>query len=429
MSVVIKKYLLWLGYYGLLALLPVSVAKADIVSAIEFEGNDVTKESVFLQEMQTKVGDEFDLEKLKSDIQAIMDLGLFRNVDYSLSYTDQIMSGNVAITISVHEKYFLFVLPRIRYDDDEGKFHWGVSASWNNIGGLNRHLTYKLSEHGKTLGVLDLREKLTFSMPRLNGSPYNLDFYTQNREAVVGDVYDNPQNRKEHVSGIDLFRWFNPKRQSSGWYAGAGIFQADYRNDAFYSGMPSSDDHQGDFLSLKFGFQRINEYLFNRRGKDYGIIIDTTRFLFDNDEHSVRYQLFYRSYYRLKSNPMNNLNVQVRAEVSEGNYLGDVAFSLGRSSLRGYEAATYTGNALFAMNIEYLMPFDRDPAYRYGYIMDLGNTYERGEEMDLTHLHPSVGVAFRWKLAAFVKVDLRIDIAYGIDEDSFNLLAGTRHVF
>ena len=403
--------------------------QAAVITEIRFEGNKITKETVLLQEMQTRPGDLLDTKQLDIDMQAIMDLALFRHVYYVLDYEDETYTGNVVVTIYLREKYYLFVLPRIDYDDDANRFRYGVYANWHNMGGWNRNLTYKLSEHGQTLGTYDTHEKLSYTDPRVNGSLYQLEIYTRNREAVTGDVDVNPQDRREDTNGITVSRWFNKTRVSSGWYAGVGIFRSVYENTAHYDGMEDLGTYRGDFLNLTFGYRRINEYLFNRRGKDFGIEIDTTRLLFVNDQEYVRYKLFYRSYYRLKSAPMNNLNVQVRAEVSEGDYLGDVAFGLGRSSLRGYPSNQYTGNALLAMNIEYLMPFDRDPKYRYGYLFDVGNCYDSGEDIDITNLHPSVGMGFRWKLAAFVKVDLRVDVSYGIDEDNWEILAGSRHVF
>ena len=81
------------------------------------------------------------------------------------------------------------------------------------------------------------------------------------------------------------------------------------------------------------------------------------------------------------------------------------------------------------MNLEYLVPFSSDPAYRYGVLFDLGNTYEKMSDIDFSDLHPAIGVGFRWKLAAFVKVNIRLDIGYAIDTGSSNVLLNSRHLF
>ncbi|MCK5335460.1 MAG: BamA/TamA family outer membrane protein, partial [Gammaproteobacteria bacterium] len=403
---------------------------AAVITQIEFVGNKKTHEYVLLQEMQSQKGSELNIKTVEADVQAIMDLNLFRDVKYFL-YTDEddVSKKNIKLVIHVKEKYYLFVLPELRIDEEDKTIHYGVRAYWDNILGTNQSLRLKVREHGETLGVNDIRQSLTYRIPRINGSPYTLDLFTNYRDAAVEFDAADPQLREEIKYGFNVQRWRHLKSRSSGWYLGAGLYTEERSNEALYTGDSSRPDYQGDFLELRFGYKRINQYLFNRRGKDFGYILDTTRILFNAEENYTKHLLFYRSYYRFKPYPLNNLNVQLQLGVSDGDYLGDTVFSLGGKTLRGYEKDSYTGNAMVLMNLEYLIPFSTDPAYRYGVLFDLGNTYDSAKDIDLADLHAAIGVGFRWKLAAFVKVNIRMDIGYAIDTGSSNILLNSRHLF
>lgn len=402
---------------------------AAVITKIEFVGNKKTSEAVLLQEMQTKIGDELNIAMVKADVQSIMDLNLFKNVAYSLySDEDDVFENDIRLVIHVKEKYYMFILPEIRIDEEDRTVHYGVRAYWDNIAGTNQSLRLKLREYGNVLGVDDIRQSLVYKIPRINGSPYTLELFNKYRDAAIESDVVDPQLRNEIKYGFNVDRWRHLKSRSSGWYIGGGLYTEQRNNEALLAGDTSSPDLQGDFVELRFGYKRINQYLFNRRGKDFGYILDTTRFL-SNDVDYTTHLLFYRSYYRLKSRPMNNLNVQVQLGVSDGDYLGDTVFSLGGKTLRGYDKNTYIGNAMLLMNIEYLVPFSRDPAYRYGVLFDLGNTYESAGDIDFKNLHPAIGVGFRWKVSALVKVNIRLDIGYAIDTGDSNVLLNSRHLF
>ena len=411
----------------LFAAIPVQAA---IISKIEFVGNNKTLDFVLLQEMQSKVGDRLNIKTVEADVQAIMDLSLFREVEYFLyEEEDQVFDSNVKLVIRVNEKRYLFILPEIKMDEDDNRLYYGVRAYWDNIGGSNKSLRFRAREFGEVLGVRDIRQSLTYRIPRLNGSPYTLEVFNDYRDAAIESATDDPQLREEFKYGFTVERWLNPKGRSSGWYIGAGLYTEERKNEAMFAGDISLPDFRGDFLELRLGYKKINEYLYNRRGKDVGYIINTNQFFSSDQESHTKHLLFYRSYYRLKSNPLNNLNVQVRLGFSNTDYLGDTVFDLGGRSLRGYAKAAYTGNAMLQMNIEYLVPFSIDPAYRYGLLFDIGNTYERVSDIDVSDLHPSIGFGFRWKLAAFVKVNIRLDFAYALGTGDSNVLLGSRHVF
>lgn len=110
-----------------------SVDAATYINEIRFEGNEVTKESLLRKEIFFSEGDQLDNRKIQDSVQAIMDLGLFRSVDYSLQEkaTDPQL---VDVVIEVKEKYYLIIIPQSRTEDNE--IHLGIQLRWDNIGGL-----------------------------------------------------------------------------------------------------------------------------------------------------------------------------------------------------------------------------------------------------------------------------------------------------
>ncbi|MDH5518525.1 MAG: BamA/TamA family outer membrane protein [Gammaproteobacteria bacterium] len=402
---------------------------ASIVTQIEFVGNEKTRDYILKQEMQTKIGNELDMALLKDDLQAIMNLGIFRDVDYYLYAADDNVQGHVKLIVVVREKYYMVVIPEIRFDEADKAFRLGILGYWDNIFGSNQRLHLKTREFGGILGVDDIRHELTYEIPRLYGSAFNFTVFGHLREAAIVEANVDAQARKEKKYGFDVLRWRHLKNRSSGWYMGAGLYHEERNNEALVAGDVSEPDYQGKFWGLRVGYKKVDEYLFNRRGKDFGYTIDTTRLLFDAEQNHTKHLLFYKGYYRLKSSPLNNLNARVELGVSEGEYLGDTEFYLGGSELRGYIKNYYSGNVRVLMNLEYLKPFTNNPSYRYGMLFDLGNTYDSFDEIELAHLHPAIGVAFRWKLAAFVNVNLRMDIGYAIDTGDSNVLINSRHLF
>lgn len=417
--------------YGLACVLVfwgLSVRAVTIISEIEFIGNDVTREALFFQEMQTREGDELDIKTIESDVQAIMDLGLFRTVEYEIEEIDEDDPERLRLLIEVREKHYLLLLPRLRLSDT-GEFNAGIKVSWRNLGGMNQSLDWLVEERGETFGVSDIRRSLTYSYPRIMDSPYQVSFYGSTRDAVVNAETEDPQLRQEQAYGVHLFRWFNPLGQSSGLYASVGLNNQQRFNLAYFPGDQTLPDFGADFINFSIGYRDINEYLYYRRGKDVGYILSTSGFFSPADESFTQHYMFYRSYYRLKSRPTNNLNVQAVLGISEGDFLGDKAFALGGSALRGYEKDEFKGNALIQINMEYLIPFTADPIYRYGYFMDIGNAFEDVDSVNISDLHVGIGMGMRIKLVAYVGVDLRIDLGYAVDNEDYRFTVGSRHAF
>jgi len=61
--------------------------------------------------------------------------------------------------------------------------------------------------------------------------------------------------------------------------------------------------------------------------------------------------------------------------------------------------------------------------------LDIGNAYPSNEHIDLGDLKWSAGVGLRFRLKSFVKIDLRLDVAYVYETGEYKVFLGTKETF
>jgi len=414
----------------LLLFYSVSSLANTLIKSISFEGNFVTEEALLLREMYIKEGDVLDLAKVEASIQAIMDLGLFKSVNYYIA-EDFIQleegSDEAHLVILLEEKYYLLILPRLRVDEDETKL--GIQLLWDNIFGLNHKMRFLVEDRGTTEGVHEQRQRIKYSYPNINGSRFSLSFQMTNRNDLDEDDIKGFIDRRDQHFGIGLFKWLNPRGRNRGWFAGVG-FNYRLRENIVLSGLFEDNELDAIVIGLQYGFKNVHQYEYNRGGKEFGYNLDISHHSLGSESEFFQHLLFYKSYYQFKSRPGDNLNVQTLLGYSTNDVMGNEAFSLGSSGgLRGYDSGRFEGNTKLLLNVEYLTPDKGYSALRYVYFVDIGNTYNDISDIRHKHLNTGAGFGIRWKIKAFVKVDLRIDVGYGFADENYHVSFGTRHAF
>lgn len=401
----------------------------EIIKSIRFEGNEVTQPSVMFREMYLAPGDELNEQALQQSIQAIMDLGLFRSVNYYLESEYNPLTGNddLTLVIVVVEKFYWIVVPRAKLQDDEQSI--GIQVQWDNLFGLNHSLSMVAENKGQNHGVTERQQRMSYRYPFIFDSPYRLDMEVAQGNNVDDNEIDGYLNRKDERLTMKLFRWMNAERRSRGWFSVTGFDYMRRKSIPLYDNA-SVDETNALALNFEYGYNSVHEYAYNRGGKEYGYKLLLSDKRFGSKSRFTQQELYYRSYYRFKSRPDENLNVQTRLGHSTGDILDNASFTLGSNDvLRGFDNNRFEGNSLLLINMEYIMPSSFAKTFRYVYFLDLGNTYDEFADMKSPELKKGVGIGFRWKLPMFVKVDLRMDAGYGIDDDNFKLSFGTKHVF
>ena len=419
------KGLLWL----MLLVCSFSVEAVSKVKNIRYMGNDVTQESVLDREIYIHEGDIINEDLIEKSRQGIMNLGLFKTVKYYLEENYEAGQSDekeslVDVVFVVEEKYYLLIIPRARSDDNE--IHLGVQLHWDNVWGLNHSMRVVHMDRGNTEGVDELSDTASYFYRNVNSSSFNAGLSLQSVNAV--DETNGVIDRQDEIIEISVSRWLNKQARNHGNFVGVRLRQQQRFNDVL-AGSEISSDIDAVVLGLDIGYKDVNNYEYNRGGKDYGYKLDFSDESFGSENEFVQHQLYYRSYYRFSKRPSENLNVQMEMGHANEKVLDQDAFSLGGKDLRGYEKSRFTGNTKFLMNIEHMFPHPEYSVIRYVYFIDIGNTTNQIKELFHEPLNVGVGFGFRWKVKALVNIDLRADFGYGFTDEDYRFTFGTRHAF
>lgn len=396
---------------------------------IRLIGNFVTKPAILLQEMVVKQGDVIDFNKIETSRQAIMDLKLFKAVKADILPT----KGGAILQITVEEKFYVLPIPKLNRDGD-GDIKFGGELRLDNINGQNQQLEFSWDR--KKFADSDINDRdqidIDYTYPRIRGTPYQFDLDVQQettQEDVLSDTGDPASyDRLGRSARLALSRWAGRKGPSRGWRYGGGFSWVATDHKLITGPDDLLTDSEIVTLNVELSFIDIHDRLYSRNGSNYGYGGAYGIRALGSDENFNLQTLFYRGYFSPFDEPHKNINIQIRLGFS--NRDSEESFSLGSSStLRGYERDSFSGNALFLTNIEYLAPLFGYSQIRGLVFTDFGNTYERVGKIDLTDLKASVGLGLRWKLKSFVKTDLRIDVAYAVETGSTKTIVTTREMF
>ncbi len=405
-----------------------------LITAIEFSGNKVTRERILLQEMLVREGDLADPARIEQSRQAIMDLGLFTSVR---AWLEPHESG-VVLRIHVKEKYYILPIPKLNRDAD-GNFSLGAELSIDNMAGLNQQLKLRYENEefdGLSGGRID-SYLISYSYPRVYGTPFlfrsEISQTQQPAEQVTAGLVTSLYSQVGWVASAQLSRWLNRQGPSRGWQLGGGLVWR--RNTYDYISGTSTDlfrDAQAVGITAITEYIDVRDFLYSRKGIDYGYNGEIGSRTLGSDGAYTRHEFYYRRYFLLEGAAHQNLDVQARLGLSSGGMFPNdtYAYALGgNKTLRGFRSSSFTGNSFFVVNAQYLRPLFGYPMFRGVVFVDAGNTYPSNNEMHLGDLNWDVGIGFRLRLKSFVKIDLRVDAAYAYETGEVRYFAGTKEMF
>lgn len=403
-----------------------------IIRTIEFSGNTVTRAAVMLQEMTVAIGDPADPARIEESRQAIMDLGLFKSVIAEIVPVDD----GVILWIRVTEKYYILPIPKLNRDEDNN-ISLGAQLRLDNLAGLNQQLrfTYE-NERSSDDKIDDLIQvwDLEYNYPRIVGTPYQADLFVSRRKTPVGgtDANGAPQLYRNTFDffSVGLGRWFTKQGPSRGWRGGTSFVWQKQAIDVF-EGAPAAFDGRGVGVGAFLEYTNVRNLLYSRNGRVFGWSGEFGSPGLGSDTNYTRNVFYYRAFYPVTTRPHTTINTQAQIGISSDPLFEGATFALGGArTLRGYDSGSITGNAFTLVNIEWLTPIKRDYyPFLGGLFLDIGNTYSSNSQMDLSDPKVGAGVALRFKLKSFVKIELRFDYAYNFDTGEWKAYGGTREAF
>jgi outer membrane protein assembly factor BamA len=400
-----------------------------VIQQIRFEGNAVTQEAVMRQEMIITEGDAVSLPRIEESAQNIMNLGLFERVSYLIEPAGA--DENIVLIIIVIERHYIIPLPTAKLNSDS-EVEYGVKLRWNNVWGMNHRLRWDLINKSSELGVRQYENNIQYRMPRIFASRYELSLLSNNTVQVDDDPVNGSQKQSSYALGFDVLKWLSDDGVSKGLFAAAGLGYNQKKISALDAPLTIADERVTAVIySARLGYDKIQEFEFNRTGARLEYRVD-----FSVDDMSaantdfVRHEISYTHLHAFKRRPPENFNYIIAIGSANADVLGDKAFSIGgNTNLRGYETGAYRGNAMLRVNLEYLTVLGDSPTLRKVYFMDFGDTPEELSELRLSTLKTGVGAGIRWKVRRFVDLDVRLDLAYGVETGEFRVGLGTRNTF
>lgn len=398
-----------------------------LVTAIVFEGNRVTRESILRQELLLHEGEPVDEQAIERSRQAIMNLGLFKSVQTELRTEPE---GRI-LAFVVEEKFYVLPLPRLDVKDD-GTVDYGFEVRMDNLFGLNQRL--KLLQHRIDEPDRDsVRDEslLSYGYPRVRGSHYNIGFrHSLSRESVEVDGGDTARYElRAWHSNFRLSHWLEERYGGHGLLLGLE-WQESRRDYSWQSGTQGLyADSKARGLGLTLDYLAVDEQPFRRTGYRYGVYYTFGLPELGSDYHYRRIVFDWRQYLPLDPVRPQNLNYRLRLGLADGDLFGEPAFSLGGGSLRGYPNDYVSGDAFLLANLEYHHPMRSYPQLKGALFADVGNAYPEADAVDAGDLLTGLGFGLRWKLQSFVDMDLNLDFAYGIHSDDVLIHASTHNRF
>lgn len=426
-----------LAVFALVCLLPLPALAAPPLHAygsvheLVFVGNDETSEVLLRDEIGLQEGDVYSSDRLAEARQALMDLGLFRKVDASAEQLD----GGVRLTFEVYEKYYLLPLPRLSRNA-EGDISLGGQLRFDNLFGLNHQFKITLERERENEGRGRETDKLRFDygVQRIVGTLWGMSArIAEDRYPVSSDDESSVRGEwsRSHTSlqlaatrKLDDLTPDNP-----GWIMGFGFTHAERRHQ-FLSGDANQPPPGGEDRTFRvsLAYDGVHEGRYRRFGRGWGGSMTLGGHLTGGDYQYSSLELFYRAFVPLDE-VADNLNMSLNFGYANGNAWDLPRFSLGSSStLRGIEGGSLEGDTMLYYKLEWLTALRRHPRFRFLGFFDVGNAWKR-YTMDLSDMEATVGVGIRWKIDAFVRTDLSIDIGYHPATGEHKIYAGTSASF
>lgn len=389
------------------------------IVAVEFSGNEATQESVLLREMVVRAGDPADAELIERSRQAILDLGLFREVDAELVPSDE----GVILRIRMNERRYLLPVPRVDASSDRDT-SYGGQLRWNNVYGLNHTLDarYLKGDHpDDRLRESETSARLYYDAPYLFNERDGAFIELERIDRVVPG---QAGSFDEDIDRMDLrfYRDFRESRPRRGWIGTAGLrWQS---QDASGTFAPPAD---GDSTALVVGadYSDFRFHVYSETGTRFSSQLELASDALLSDYSYRKLEAEYREHIGLDTGDHHSLHLITGAGWMSGGPGRVNEFSLGGSGrLRGYGNDFIEGQRYVWGAVEYLRPLYWD-WLRLLVLAEAG--YTGGSVVDARSGGPysSIGLGLRLRVTWFVDVEFEAGVAWPLrGGDGMEVFAG-----
>lgn len=401
--------------------------EGQVIEEIRFQGNKVTREVILREELFFQEGDPFSREQMVKSQQSIQNLGLYKKV---VSQVERGTTG-VIVTFIVEEKWYFLPIPRLGRNAD-GDISYGGELRWDNALGLNQQIKLVAEQEDQADGETQQRTSLEYRIPKIPRTPYGVSSKLERKRTLTDSVDDDGEPLGQYYAHQDSFsvalsRWLKRTAPSQGWRGSIGMRINRDHNEQVRGDPILLEDHRQIDLGASGGFTAVNDHEFYRSGEEYGAGVGFGREALGSSENYYNIGIDWRRYNPIHVPIWSNVNLQFRTGYNQGQ---TNHFSLGGSgSMRGIlEQDKLEGDVFALINVNWLIPQPKYPAFRWNIFTDIGNAWPRND-VNLLRWEKTLGVGARWKIRSLVNTTLRLDVGYNPATGEYKVYAGTNNMF
>jgi outer membrane protein assembly factor BamA len=395
-----------------------------VIREIVFRGNETTQPETMLREMSIHVGDPVEPREVERSRQGVQDLGLFRSVDAEIEPID----GGVRLVIAVKEKHYFLPLPRADASSDGG-YGYGAQLRWDNVWGLNHTFNPYFERRQPSEGEDDPEKRGVQTRTQLRyTAPFVYEKVGLNLSAgYFRTPYLEPLAYDETVTflSVGLTRKLSEGRRSQGWTGVTGLTWNEQKHDGATVPTDPADVAKGHAVSLSLGafYRDLRFNVYSDEGEAYGFEVQSATRDIASDYDFTSYGLSWYRYLNVGETAHQNLNLSLDLRARhDGAYGGDFYAIGGVETVRGFEPETAKGDAYYAASIEYLRPVFRD-SIRVLAVVDAANAFAAPGDANLDKVYVSAGFGVRFRIQAFVALDLELGMAWPLNGGSPRVFA------
>ena len=377
------------------------------VAEIVFEGNEVTRRETLTRELAFGPGDPVCPADLQRGRQALLDLRLFREVNWHEEATED---GGLRVVYSVRERWYFLPVPRVDANSD-ATFGLGVSLNWNNVGGRNHRLSMSAVRRELEERTLDDETIVSaaYNWRRFGGTRTNITLRGRDsRESAVDG--DSRFQDREMSFGVGASRQLTSHQTGQGWALDGGL---DWVRGSNRGREAPPDEGVLVAPSIGLSYTDLHSSVYSERGFTARIAMSASvPELSDYDQTRFGGAV-------LHIQPIGErAHQRLHLRASAGSFHGGPSqrrsdtFQLGgASNLRGYDNEFGEGDVFWTVGAEYLRPVGWE-WLRVLAVLEAGQVHRASFPDRDPGFMASIGLGFRVRFTWFVDAEIELGVAY-----------------
>lgn len=375
------------------------------LGSIAIEGNEKTRDYVIEREMESKVGEPFNVDTFRADGWRINRLGFFTVIEPQITEEWRDDAVYVDVTWHVVERQTGSAGVGAGYSSNNG-FSGYLELADENLFGRGQFASIKW-EFGGKFNSYDLN----FYDPNIAGSRFTGGLGMHN--TVLRERKDGDRTYDDHSVGghLTFGRRFTDMLQTSLRF---GIRDSEL---TYKDGEERSDRTRSVRLSL-FGDSSDSRF-YPTRGLRYSVSTELARPIWNGTQDFTKYEGQISTYRKVGSNDQV-IALRLMGGLAQEKLPPQEVFRIGGAdTVRGYGYDHMQGDKMLVGNVEYR--FKISEAVQGVVFADTGAAWGVEEEVNLSKLDSAVGLGLRFDTPLGM---MRLDYGFGSEGGKFNFSIG-----